>query len=75
MPIFAINRAFWKVIAEETEIAVANGDTWKLYQMQKNVNRRPIEGSEALLDQDGIDFPYQESFEEGYTKNLRGEVY
>ncbi len=51
--------AYWKAIAEETERAVAWGDTSKLYQMLKNVSRRPAVVGEVLLERDGSITPDQ----------------
>ncbi len=45
--------AYWKAIAQETERAVACGDTKKLYHMLKSVSRRPAEIGEVLLERDG----------------------
>ncbi len=46
--------AYWEAIAEETKrVAAACGDTRKLYQMQKSVNRSQAGVGEVLLERDG----------------------
>ncbi len=48
---------YWKVIAEETESLAACGDTRKLIQMLKSVNRRPAGVGKVLLERDGSVIP------------------